>query len=302
MSTDGGVPFEPSPERLREAIARRRRGRRFGWLLGAKIFPRVKVSSSLKFYHQVLGLEHLNYGLWANERRDLDGLRAAQQRYIDTLCTWIPPGVRTVLDVGCGTGGTCLKLREMDLEVEGLSPDPYHEEIFTARTDIPFHLSRFELFRSARPFDLVLMSESAQFVMLDQLFRNVMRVAPGGYLLVSDYFRLDAEAADRSGHLWEDFLDEAERWGFEIARREDITSQVLPTLELAAGWLDRYVNPTLEILRDSLAARHPRLARVALRVVRRGIPQLSELNRLADQKGFQEGKRYWILLFKAPAA
>ena len=40
---------------------------------------------ALRFYIDVLGLEHLHYGLWDGDPLTLDGLMAAQERYTDHL-------------------------------------------------------------------------------------------------------------------------------------------------------------------------------------------------------------------------
>jgi MPBQ/MSBQ methyltransferase len=95
-----------------------------GWILRRPSKRRVKIATSLRFLHEVLGLERLHYGLWDGEDLDLDGLRAAQERYSERLRSWIPEGVSSILDVGAGVGTDALELSRAGYEVEGLSPDP----------------------------------------------------------------------------------------------------------------------------------------------------------------------------------
>ena len=64
--------------------------------------PRVRVNWGLRFYSEVLGLEHLHYGIWNGEALTLNGLRKAQERYVDRIVELVPEGVRRILDVGCG--------------------------------------------------------------------------------------------------------------------------------------------------------------------------------------------------------
>ena len=296
-------PFEPSPDRLGAARAIRRGGRPFGWLLGDTIFDRIRVDFSLRFLHEILGLDCLSYGLWCDEPQTIDGLRSAQRRYIDSLCTWVPEGVHRILDVGCGTGATALRLTELGFVVEGLSPDPYLGEVFERRSGLRCHLSRLERFEPEQPYDLILMSESAQYVFLDQLFRWVMRSSPGAYLLVSDYFTVSPSPGyfGKSGHPLEDFWDEARLWAFQELRREDITAATAPTLDLSRKWYDRYVAPTSALASESLISKHPRLMGLAIRVVGRKMRRWQQTLASADGQEFQRLKRYLRVLFKAPA-
>ncbi len=284
----------------RSALRPPRRKRR-RWLPRRK--PKaVKVSTSLRLMREVLELEHLHFGLWEGEPVNLEGLKRAQERYADVLCSWVPDGVHSILDVGCGTGGTALKLRERGYEVEGLAPDPYLGEVFTERTGLPFHLARFQDFRPDRTYDLVLMSESAQYIWLDYVFPSARLVAPRGYLLLADYFVVedDGSPAARSGHPLGLFLERAASYGFDLLRRQDITEQVAPTLQLAAGWHDRYGVRILEVLADSARERHPRLFRLARWLLGDRLRRkVAQKRLLFDPELFRRIKRYELMLLRA---
>ena len=295
-------PFEPSPVRLAAARAARRRGRRLGWLLGDTILDRIRVDFGLRFFYEVLDLECLSYGLWADEPQTIDGLRTAQRRYVDSLCAWVPDGVQRILDVGCGTGTTALRLTELGFTVEGLSPDPYLGEVFQRRTGLPFYLSRFERFAPSQPYDLILMSESAQYVMLDQLFRWVMRITPGAYLLISDYFTVNPAPGSfgKSGHPLEDFWDEAQLWAFEEIRREDITAATAPTLDLSQMFYDRYLAPTSALAHEALTRKHPHFMGLANLVAGNKLRRWQRDLASADGTSFRKAKRYLRVLFESP--
>lgn len=262
----------------------------------------VRVNRTLRFYHEVLGLEHLQYGLWDGEPRTLDGLRSAQARYADFLHSWIPAGVQTVLDVGCGTGAAAALLKKLGYEVEGLSPDPHQGDLFAQRVGRPFHLSRFQDFDPPHTYDLAVMSESAQYVHLPGLFPAARRVAPGGYLLVSDYFVIEEDGSPlaRSGHSLTAFLREAENNGLSVEREEDITERVLPTLDVARDFLRNRLDPALQIFADSLRARRPYLHRIVRWVARRKLRELEDLGALVDAAEFQRVKCYKVFLFRVP--
>lgn len=267
----------------------------------------VKTDGALRFFHEVLGLDYLHYGLWEpDDPRDIAGLHTAQARYAQHLVALMPESARSVLDVGSGTGRMAQSLVERGLSVEGLSPDPYQAKLFAQRVAAPFHLGRFQEFWPERPYDLVLMSESSQYVWLDSLFPAVLRAGAGGHLLVADYFSIgpqpgeNGRTASRSGHPLDDFLAEAERHRLVLEHREDVTERVLPTLSLASGWLARYVSPTMHIARDALGRRHRLLLRLVSFVLRRRLERLEETSKLLDPDAFRRCKRYEILRFRVP--
>lgn len=271
-------------------------------LLGATEVSRDDVG--LRFYLEVLGLEHLHYGFWDEaDALTLDGLRTAQKRYLDRLLALIPPGVERVLDVGCGAGGNARVLRERGYEVEGLSPDASHGERFRAATGCDFHQCRFEDFRSEGHFDLVLMSESAQYVPLAQLFPAVERVlTPGGRLLLSDYFPLvkDGSYLVKSGHLLSDFLSVAESAGFALEHEEDITERVAPTLDFACQLVDQYLFPTVRLALLRGSQKKPRLTRAAVRFLRKRLRRVDARMENIDSRLFREKKRYLIYRLVRP--
>ena len=293
----------PLVERPREISAAKPRQPGLLRRLAERRSPRrVKVSTALRFYHEVVGLDHLHYGLWNGEPLTLDGLKVAQDRFTRHLLSWIPEGVRSVLDVGCGIGSTALMLKQSGYEVEGLSPDPYHQAVFSRRVGTPFHLSRFQEFRPLRRYDLVLMSESAQYIWLDRLFPAVGASAPGGHLLVADYFTVNGAkgALGRSGHALDRFLAEARTAGLDLVRREDVTERVAPTLELARSWIERYLDPCLALVSDHLERKTPRLVRFGRWLLRSRIEKAADLRTLIDRDAFLHDKQYLVLLFRIP--
>ena len=120
---------------------------------------------SLRFYNEVLGLDHLHYGIWkGDEELTLANLKVAQLRYEDLLVSKLPQQARKILDVGCGTSTMTKRMLDMGLDVHGLSPDETQKNNFTHNLNAPFYHSFFEAFESEEKFDCLIMSESAQYI------------------------------------------------------------------------------------------------------------------------------------------
>ncbi|NLY88788.1 MAG: methyltransferase domain-containing protein [Firmicutes bacterium] len=213
---------------------------------------KIRPNVMLKYYLDLSGTDYLHWGYWEEGAElSLENFQAAQDRYAEELFKLIPPGVEWILDVGCGVGGNAKKLKEKGYKVAGLAPDPYQEQLFKERTggEIPFLLTTFQDYKPERPYDLVLMSESVQYIPLDMTFVKAKEVLPtGGYLLTSDYYRLESSKGVKEHHLpsiyLQDFLEEAESQGFEILKQEDISAAVLPTLHYGQMLFSRYIKPT----------------------------------------------------------
>lgn len=265
---------------------------------------RVKESAALRFYQEVLGLDHLHYGLWQDDDpRTLEGLQRAQQRYADRLISLVPEGVRSVLDVGAGTGATSRQLLEAGYEVEGLSPDPHQETLYRERVGRPFHLGRFQEFEPAHGYDLVLMSESSQYIWIEEVFGAVRRTVDDGWLLIADYFVLqrDGSRMAKSGHLLEEFRAGAREAGFELEVEEDITEQTAPTLELARRWYDDHLLPALALGRDMAQARRPWVFGLLRRWLGGKVErELGKLEGNLSPDDFRRVKRYLLMRFRVP--
>lgn len=263
---------------------------------------RLKMNAALRACAEVLGMDHLHYGLWEDEPLDMAGLTRAQERYAATLADWIPDGVRSILDVGSGVGTTAKLLASRGYEVEGMSPDPYQQEVFQERTGLPFHLVRLQEFRPKHTYDLVLMSESAQYVWLEALFPAIRRCAPGGWLLLADYFVVleGGGGMSRGGHPLDAFLAAASLNELELKRREDVTAAAARTLDLGLEWIRLYGAPSLQILVDAIAAKRPRTYRLFRWALRSKLERLGDMERLMDSEAFQRFKRYELQLYRVP--
>ena len=258
---------------------------------------------SLRFYNEVLGLDHLHYGIWnGDEELTLANLREAQLRYEDFLVGKLPSSAKKILDVGCGTSAMTRRMLSMDLEVHGLSPDKTQMENFTQNLQVPFHHCLFEDFESEERFDCMVMSESAQYIPFVQLFENVKKhTNPGGHLMICDYFVLDHASGvlAKSGHNLTQFRAEAEKQGFKLIDERDITQETARTLDLALLLAERILKAA-EIFSERPREKHPFLTKILFRLFRKKWEKINRDRALIDSEAFQDQKRYLFLLYECP--
>jgi len=219
----------------------------------------IRVDPMLQLYLDLSKTNYLHFGFW-NDGEDLtlENCQRAQERYIEYLIKFIPEGVKNILDVGCGAGGNALKLEAYNYNVTGICPDPYQGELFKKNTGgrIPFFLTTLENFETKQRFDLVLMSESVQYLPVEEGLRKTYQLLDKkGYLLASDYFRKDnAKDLPRlcAFPLLSFYLASAQKLGFKIIKRVDITKNILPTLDYGNEIFYNYVKPILRCILTTL--------------------------------------------------
>ncbi|NMF67257.1 class I SAM-dependent methyltransferase [Brasilonema octagenarum] len=227
-------------------------------------------NAAIDYYMGVTGSSYLHYGYWetlphSGEELTLTSLRTAQQAYTDKLFSFIPQGISTVLDVGCGIGGNAKYLLERGFNVEGLAPDALQQEKFLKNTNgqVPFYLTRFEDFQQTHSYDLILFSESSQYIAVDDLAQGAARLlSSGGYLLIADMMRSDPEYQEgifSNCHVTSDLQEALERAGFTLIKAEDISNSVAPTIDLSLDYFRSFGLTTMKYISDVVAIAVPPL-------------------------------------------
>lgn len=255
----------------------------------------AKNDRALRFYHEVLELDRLHYGMWDNDPMNLDGVRAAQERYENYIIDNIPINISSILDVGCGSGIMSKRLQDKGYEVEGLSPDLFQQKLYQNKVERPFYLTTFEKFQPTKSYDCILMSESSQYINIDLLFTKAKQcLNPNGVLIVCDYFVLDNAVwpFSKSGHNLNQFLNHLEEENFFIIYKKDITESVTPTLDYAKHMVDKYILPSLSLLSEKIEIKHPLTYKVLKFFTKNKLNQFHKEYALADSIEFQKNKKY----------
>ena len=270
----------------------------------------------LFFATEILKLRSLHYGYWdeipKQEELTLASVRSAQARFTERLLSYIPEGVRTILDVGSGIGDNARALAARGYEVTAISPDKNHAKYYSAPSDgkITFHNTTFEEFQSEQTFDLILISEALDYFDRDLGLQQCRRyLKPGGRLLVCAMFRFkDGREFGEGYALCElPYVKLAQRYGFSLLRTADITKHTLPTMMLAHRAFREYLYPALELGRLYFSASAPWKFWALKLFLGRQLKELSKIlayyEQRIDPEYFRKSARYTTLLFSlAPQA
>jgi MPBQ/MSBQ methyltransferase len=230
-------------------------------------------NAALELYLGITDSVYLHYGYWEKPPASNDDLttanfRIAQAAYIQHLASFIPDGVKHILDVGCGIGGNCIYLTDRGFTVEGLAPDRLQQEkyLFNTQGKSTFHLSRFEDFQSASKYDLLLFSESSQYIDARNIAQGAAKLlVPNGYVLLSDMMLLDPNYSTgiySNCRLLSELNAAMIEAGFQLVKEEDISDKVRPSLDLYVFMFKTFGLTTIKYISDLVMIAVPPIYRL----------------------------------------
>jgi 2-polyprenyl-3-methyl-5-hydroxy-6-metoxy-1,4-benzoquinol methylase len=256
-----------------------------------------------------LKLEHLHYGYWTGDIEiDIANLHIAQDEYAKFVISHIPDGVKTILDVGCGTGQIAKKLLDMGYQVDCVSPCPFLKkqasELLGNRSYV------FECFyenlQTVNRYDMVLFCESFQYIDMEQALSNTNKfLKSGGYLLICDIFRKDVldKAFMGGGHSLTRFYNLFTKSSFRLIENVDITEQTAPNMDLLDDVMESVVRPVVNAGVRFFESRNPITLKLLRWKYRKKINKAHKkyLEGRKTGKNFKKYKSYQLFLYKRDA-
>lgn len=253
--------------------------------------------------HSFAGTDELHYGYWDDDLVvSLDNIAKAQARYTERLAACVPASAERILDVGCGAGVVAEQLVARGHAVECVSPSDVLADRAGARLGnrVPMHRCRFQDLAVEPRFDLVLFSESFQYIpMATALQRARAMLRPGGRILVCDFFRtaVAGRGPMGGGHPYAALHPALDAQGLCIRREEDWTDRVAPTLAVYERLRQELIGPAAEVLYGYARSRHPWVSALAARLMRRKLErcQRKYLSGERNPDAFRHWKTYRLL-------
>ncbi|OGS17584.1 MAG: hypothetical protein A2219_01080 [Elusimicrobia bacterium RIFOXYA2_FULL_50_26] len=267
----------------------------------------VGLAFGLIFGKYFFNSHHLHYGYWTDDVPvSITNLPRAQEQYSDFIISHIPLGVKTILDVGCGAGALARKLTGKQYRVDAVSPCAILAAEARSILGDKCHIyeTKFEQLDTDKKYDLIIFSESFQYIDIGRVFEQALRfLNKGGHILICDFFKTEAkgESSLGGGHRLTEFYETLKRYPLIVATDIDITKQTAPNIALVDDMLQNFGRPVWNLLFDYVGGRHPLLFKLINWKLKKKIEKINRkyFSGSRNSQNFQLFKSYRLVLCKS---
>ena len=272
-----------------------------------------------KFNSKVIGLdaglligkffmdtEELHYGYWPNDRTATAlNFSEAQDRHSQLIIDNIPEGVKKILDVGSGSGSLAKKMVSLGYQVDCVIPSEFLAEKVQQKLDASskIHITKFEDLDISNNYDLILFSESFQYVHLIKSIDKILSILDkNGYLLICDVFHKNVSGVSpmRGGHRLDLFENEIETTDLIKKTDIDITLETAPTWDFLNQFLNEVAIPISDMSHSYMKYKYPKLIKFIKWKYRNRLEKIKKVwlsNELTGEN-FAKFKSYRLFLYK----
>ena len=251
--------------------------------------------------------EDLHYGYWPHDKTaTAQNFAEAQQRHSQFIIDHIPEGVEFILDVGSGSGNLAKKLISLGYHVDCVIPSEFLAERVKQKLDenSTIHICKFEAVETNVTYDLILFSESFQYIPMDKSIPKIQKLlSPNGHLLICDVFHknVPGKSPMRGGHRWDYFEKIIGESNLKLTCELDITEETAPTYDFLNQLLTDVAEPISEMTGGYLNYKYPKLTKLIKWKFQKKLNRINHVwfsGKLTGEN-FIKFKSYKLLIYKA---
>ena len=253
-----------------------------------------------------LNTEDLHYGYWPKGKTaTIQNFVEAQEAHSKLIMEYIPHGTQRILDVGSGSGNLALKLINNSFQVACVIPSEFLAEQVQAKlgNSSTIHICGFEDVSDSEKYDLILFSESFQYVKLAKSLEKITNMLNiGGHLIICDFFKRDGAGKSPmcGGHGWQGFQDTIAKQPLILVTDLDITEETSPTIDLLAKFNTDVVTPIAEMSGEYLLDHYPKLSKIFRWKFKKRLEKIHNiyLSGAVNGTSFKQFKEYHLLVYR----